>query len=231
MNIRRHGGAPSSRPSSTACRRPPSRRRSRSSTATAPSVCLRICCRRSATFSALTPMSAWTGRAASFSIRTGLAAAAASRPGRITFSLHSPFATLHSPFSGGKKGHLFFPENGEWRVVKQYRARKQAVGCLMRRLLTRAVLFQSEDQSYETIPEAAHTRFGVVRRLIGLRAGESAGGELSATSRFAGTTRRSERRDAEIHLRELENLSGHVARVLGLCACAIHLGQARLRLS
>ena len=35
-----------------------------------------------------------------FSIRTGQAAAVASRPGRITFSPHSPFAILHSPFSG-----------------------------------------------------------------------------------------------------------------------------------
>src|SRR5262249_31106652 len=35
-----------------------------------------ICCKRSATISAPTPTSAWTGRAASFSTRTGPAAAA-----------------------------------------------------------------------------------------------------------------------------------------------------------
>src|SRR5262245_16981998 len=84
--------------------------------------------------------------------------------------------------------------------------------------------------SYETIPDVAHTHFGPVRRLMGLLTSESAAGELSAAPRFAGTNRRSKRRGAEVHLRELENLPGHMARVLGLRARAIHARQARLRL-
>src|SRR5262245_53434319 len=84
--------------------------------------------------------------------------------------------------------------------------------------------------SNETIPDTADTRVGVVHRLYGLRASESTAGKLSASSRFARTTRRAERRGAEVHLRELENLSGRVARILGLRACAIYARQARLRL-
>src|SRR5262249_26165430 len=85
-------------------------------------------------------------------------------------------------------------------------------------------------ESHENIHNTAHTHYRVVRCLAGLRASESAAGELSAAPRFARTTRRAERRGAEVHLRELENLSGHVARILGLRARAIHAGQARLRL-
>ena len=59
-----------------ACRLRRFPRRCRSSTAIAPSVCRRTCCRRSAITSARTPTSASTNRAGSSSTRTGRAAAA-----------------------------------------------------------------------------------------------------------------------------------------------------------
>ena len=65
------------RRSSWACRRRPSRRRWRFSTATAARGCRRTCSRRSATTSARTLTSAWTSRAASSSTPTGPAAAGA----------------------------------------------------------------------------------------------------------------------------------------------------------
>src|SRR5262247_555851 len=83
---------------------------------------------------------------------------------------------------------------------------------------------------YETIPGAAHTHFNVVRRLAVLHANEPVTGKLSAEPRFPRTTGRSERRGAEVQLRELQNLSRHVARILGLRARSVHSRQACLRL-
>src|ERR1700722_2836372 len=68
-----------------ASRPPRFRRRSRFSTATGPRVCPRICCRRSAIFSAPIPMNASISRAASFSIPIGPAEAGACRRRPITF--------------------------------------------------------------------------------------------------------------------------------------------------
>ena len=73
----------------------------RITTATGPSACRRICCKASGTFSARTPTSAWTSRAANSSTLTGPTRSAHScrreAPGRhFIFPAYSPWNTANS---------------------------------------------------------------------------------------------------------------------------------------